>query len=155
MKSMIKHHFVFIAALSCCSSGALALDASELSSLTNTVREMCLHPDRVGDYLNTEGEVKVGAPVLFKIINADLSGKLAYEKWRGISITADKYKTDPRQCAIEVLKILQPALHSKRESNVNQQGSVNQQGRVNQSTTGPNSPAVSNVNGNVTIKSGN
>jgi hypothetical protein len=88
---MIKHHLLVIAALCCYSSGAFALDASELSSLTNTVREMCLHPDRVGDYLKTEGEVKVGAPVLFKIINADLSGKLAYEKWRGISNARSKY----------------------------------------------------------------
>ncbi|BAM92143.1 hypothetical protein S58_61690 [Bradyrhizobium oligotrophicum S58] len=137
---MIKYQLVAIAALCCCGSGAFALDGSELSSLTNTVREMCVHPDRVGDYLKTEGEVKVGAPVLIKIINADLSGKIDYEKWRGISITADKYKTDPRQCSIEILKILMPELHSGR------------QGNVTQSTDGPCSPAIANVGGNVTVK---
>jgi hypothetical protein len=139
---MIKHHLLVIAALCCYSSGAFALDASELSSLTNTVREMCLHPDRVGDYLKTEGEVKVGAPVLFKIINADLSGKLAYEKWRGISITADKYKTDPRECTIKVLEILQPALAAPKSGN------------VNQTTYGHDSDTVNDVHGNVTITHG-
>jgi hypothetical protein len=143
---MTKHYLLAIAAL-CCSSVALALDASELASLKDTIREMCLHPDRTGDYLKTEGEVKVGSEVLFKIIKGDLSGKLAYEKWRGISITADKYKTDPRQCAIEILKILQPAFHSARQGDV-------RQGDVYQSTTGSDSPAISGVGGNVTIKGG-
>jgi hypothetical protein len=136
---MTKHYLLAITVL-CCSSSALALDASELASLTATVQAICVTPDRMGDYLQTEGEVKVGAPVLVKIITGELSGKLTYEKWRGISIAADKYKTDPRQCAIEILKILQPELHSAR------------QGNVNQSTDGPCSPAIANVGGNVTVK---
>jgi hypothetical protein len=53
-----------------------------------------------------------------KIITGELSGKLTYEKWRGISIAADHYKTDPRQCATEILKILQPALTSAKGGDV-------------------------------------
>jgi hypothetical protein len=135
---MTKDYLVVITVLCCWSSGALALDASELASLKDTVREMCLHPDRTGDFLKTEGEAKVGAPVLFKIINGELSGKLSYEKWNGISITADKYKTDPRECAIELLKILQPVLSSPK-------------GSVTQSSSGTASPNVGENKGNINI----
>lgn len=96
---------------------AFALDPAELATLTDAVKEMCVHPDRTGDYLKTEGEVKFGAPVLFKILNGDLSGTVSYEKWQGISITADKYKTDPRECAIKLLEILKPALASPETGN--------------------------------------
>lgn len=122
------------------SETALALDASELATLRETVREMCLHPDRVGDYLKAEGEVKAGADVLFKIIKGDLSGKIAYEKWRGISITADKYKTDPRECAIQVLPLLLPAFSSPRSENVTIQQSV-----------GTGSPPIKDNSGTVII----
>jgi hypothetical protein len=111
-------NYLIAAAVLFCSSSALALDATELASLRETVREICANPDRVGDYLRTEGEVKVGAPVVVKIITGELSGKLTYEKWRGISIAADHYKTDPRQCATEILKILQPALTSAKGGDV-------------------------------------
>ena len=36
------------------SQPVLALDPSELAALKDTVREICLHPDRTGDYLKTE-----------------------------------------------------------------------------------------------------
>jgi hypothetical protein len=74
-----------------------------------------------------------------KIVTGELSGKLTYEKWRGISIAADKYKTDPRECAIEILKILQPALSSAKA------------GEINQSTSGTASPNVNENKGNINI----
>ena len=135
----MKNYLIAAAAL-LCSTNAFALDASELASLRTTVREICVTPDRIGDYLKTEGEVKVGAPVIVKIITGGLSGKLSYEKWNGISIAADKYKTDPRECAIEILKILQPALTS---SNVD---------KVHQQSTGTGSPNVYKNEGEINIK---
>ena len=125
-----------------CSSSAFALDASELASLRDAVREMCVAPDRIGDYLKTEGTAKIGAPVIVKIINADLSGTLSYEKWNGISIATDKYKTDPRQCAIELMRILQPA--------VSYSGS--DRGSVTQSSSGAKSPNINTNQGTINIK---
>lgn len=107
---MIKHHLGAIAALCCCSSGALALDANELKALTDTVTEICLYPDRTGSLIQVEGQGAVGVPVLVKIVKADLSGKLSYENWKGIPITADRYKTEPRVCAMEITKLLVPAI---------------------------------------------
>ncbi|WP_050426223.1 hypothetical protein [Bradyrhizobium tropiciagri] len=129
---MNRFHFTTIICLS--SSAALALDASEMSSLRDTIHEICVSPDRTGDYLKTEGEISVGSPVFVRLAGGKLSGKLSYEKWHGISIVADKYKTDPRQCAIEILKILRPAMHSDA---------------VNQSTSGPNSPNISGNSGTI------
>ena len=125
------------------SSATFALSNSDLTSLKDAVREMCLFPDRSGDYLQTEGEIKAGTPVTIKIVKAELSGKIAYENWNGIPITLDKYKTDPRQCAIEILKILQPALSSTSEND--------KEGSVQQTTSGKNSPAISNTKGDVNI----
>jgi hypothetical protein len=138
----MRKSLVGVLALSCASS-ALALDANELKVLRDSVREMCVAPDRMGNYLRTEGEAKVGAPVLVKIIGAEISGKIAYEKWEGISIAADKYKTDPRQCAIEILKILQPAMTSSKEA-----------GGVQQSSSGSNSPNISGNSGTINFNSG-
>ena len=126
-----------------CSSGALALDAAELKVLRDSVREMCVAPDRMGNHLRTEGGAKVGAPVLVQIIGAEISGTIAYEKWEGISIATDKYKTDPRQCAIEILKILQPAMTSPKDA-----------GGVQQSSSGANSPNISNNSGTIHLNSG-
>jgi hypothetical protein len=108
-KSMIKHYLAAMAALCCCSSSAPALDANELKVLSDTVKEICLYPDRTGSLLEVEGQGSVGVPVLVKIVKADLSGKLSYENWKGIPITADKYKTEPRVCAMEITKILATA----------------------------------------------
>lgn len=127
-----------------CSTGALALDPTELASLKDAVRDICIAPDRMGDFLRTEGEAKIGAPVIVKVIGADLSGKITYEKWHGISIAADQYKTDPRQCAIEILKILQPALTSSKD----------QKGSVSQSSSGSGSPNVYENKGDININVG-
>jgi len=125
-----------------CSSGAFALDASELGSLRDVVREICVAPDRIGDYLKTEGVAKVGAPVIVKVIGADLSGTLSYEKWNGISIAADKYKTDPRQCAIEIFRILQPTLTSI----------PNERSGITQKSSGTKSPNIITNDGTIEIK---
>ena len=95
------------------SVAANALTPQELNSLTAAVKEMCLVPDRSGDYLKVEGDAKAGLPVVVKVVKAELSGKLTYESWKGIPIALDKYKTDPRACANEMLKILVPAFGSK------------------------------------------
>jgi hypothetical protein len=91
---------------------AYSLTEHELKILKDSVKEMCLFPDRSAEYLKVEGTAKAGLPVPVKIIKGELSGKIAYEKWKGIPVTLDKYKTDPRQCAQEMLKILVPAFKS-------------------------------------------
>jgi len=93
---------------------AHALTEHELKALQSAVKEMCLFPDKTGDFLKVEGEAKAGLPVPVKIVKGQLSGKLTYEKWKGIPITLDKYKTDPRQCAQEMTKILLPAFSVKQ-----------------------------------------
>lgn len=95
------------------SVAAHALTQQELNSLTAAVKEMCLVPDRSGDYLKVEGDAKAGLPVVVKVVKAELSGKLTYENWKGIPIALDKYKTDPRACANEMLRILVPAFGSQ------------------------------------------
>ncbi len=95
---------------------ANALTQQELNSLTVAVKEMCLVPDRSGDYLKVEGDAKAGLPVVVKIVKAELSGKLTYENWKGIPIALDKYKTDPRACANEMLRILVPAFGSQERT---------------------------------------
>lgn len=96
-------------------SAAHALTQHELSSLTEAVKEMCAFPDRTGHYLLVEGDAKAGLPVAVRIVKADLSGKLTYGDWKGIPIALDKYKTDPRACANEMLKILVPAFGTQKE----------------------------------------
>lgn len=44
-----------------------------------------------------------------KVIKGNISGHVSYETWKGIPITLDKYKTDPRQCSLEMLKLLLPS----------------------------------------------
>lgn len=107
---MVKYYLAAIAALCCCSSGALALDATQFKALSDTVKEICLFPDRTGSLIQVEGQGAVGAPVLVKIVKADVSGKLSYENWKGIPITADKYKAEPRVCAMEITKLLVAAI---------------------------------------------
>lgn len=87
---------------------AQTLNPEQLTSLRETVREMCLLPDRSGEYLRADGEAKVGSVVPVKIMRGDLSGKISYEAWKGIPITLDKYKTDPRECAVEMMRLLLP-----------------------------------------------
>lgn len=89
---------------------AQTLSSDQLTSLREAVREMCLLPDRVGDYLKVEGEAKAGLPVALRVIRGDIAGKVSYDTWKGIPITLDKYKTDPRQCALEMMKLLLPSL---------------------------------------------
>jgi hypothetical protein len=80
---------------------------------------MCLLPDRAGDYLKVEGEAKAGLPVAIKVVKGELAGKVSYDTWKGIPITLDKYKTDPRQCALEMTKLLVPSFTAEPTKNHN------------------------------------
>jgi hypothetical protein len=102
-------------------SAASALTTLELKALQGSVHEMCLLPDRSGDYLKVEGEAKAGLPVAVKVIKGDISGKISYDTWKGIPITLDKYKTDPRQCALEMMKLLLPSFKSESGAKVSQE----------------------------------
>ena len=87
---------------------AYALTVEQLKEFKSAINEMCLFPDRKGNVIKAEGEVRAGMPVMVKLLTGELSGKLTYESWEGISMTLDKYKTDPRQCALEMAKTLLP-----------------------------------------------
>lgn len=97
---------LLLLALGTAASQARALSKQELATLTESIKEMCVAPDRMGEYIKAEGVTNVGLPVTIRIVKGEIGGKLTYESWKGIPITLDKYKMDPRQCAVEVLKIL-------------------------------------------------
>lgn len=96
---------------------AIALTQKELKTLQDSVKEMCLFPDRTAEYLKVEGNAKAGLPVAVKIVKGELSGNISYGTWTGIPVTLDKYKTDPRQCAQEMMRILVPAFSTKAKPN--------------------------------------
>ena len=92
-----------------------ALEPEELPILTQAVTEMCATPTKKGEHLKVEGELEAGALVFLRFLKADAEGKVTYEQWEGINAALDKYATDPRKCAIEVLRILVPAFLSTTE----------------------------------------
>ena len=98
--------FTTLALLDICmlSNVGAQIDTESLREITKAVKEMCLHPDRRGNYLNVEGEADAG--VLLNIVGTNISGTIQHESWEGINQRVDKYRTDPRQCAIQVLPIL-------------------------------------------------
>jgi hypothetical protein len=91
----------------------IALNEVDLKSLQSSVREMCLHPDRAGTYLKIEGDLNANA--VLKIAGVSADGKITKESWEGLNQRLDQYKTDPRACAIEVLKILVPLMGSNQD----------------------------------------
>ncbi len=80
------------------------IDTESLTHITNAVRDMCLHPDRRGNFLQVEGEADAG--ILVKIVGANLSGTIKHESWEGINQRFDQYKTDPRECTVQVLPVI-------------------------------------------------
>jgi hypothetical protein len=93
------------------SSGVLqhvwALDGNDLVKLQAAVRDMCVQPDRQGDYLKIEGNLDAGA--ILKIAGVNGAGAITKETWNGISATL-KSSVDPRACAITLVGMLIPAM---------------------------------------------
>ena len=87
---------------------AQGLDASDLSALQSTVRELCVQPDRKGDYLQLQGDLDAGATL--KIAGVNGQGNINKQQWDGINQRLDQYKTDPRLCALYMVAILAPLL---------------------------------------------
>lgn len=106
---MIRSTITLLFGVSILNTSAVALTPEQLPALKEAVKEMCLFPDRAGDYLKAEGGAQVGGAVPIKVIKGNISGHVSYETWKGIPITLDKYKTDPRQCSLEMLKLLLPS----------------------------------------------
>lgn len=94
------------AALDAKPSYSQQLSSEQLKEVTPTILQLCLHPDRKGDYLSVKG--RTGANVIFKIVGIEAEGEITHQKWNGISIALDKYGDSPRQCAVEILKLLAP-----------------------------------------------
>lgn len=86
--------------------GAMAFSTADQDRLIKAVKELCFFPDRTGELVHVEGNAKVGAPVILRFLNAEVSGKVSYDTWKGFGSALDKYKTDPRQCSMEVTKLL-------------------------------------------------
>lgn len=101
-------------------AAAQGISAEQLKAMKDAIREMCILPDRAGDQLRVEGEARAGVPIPVKIVKADISGKISYDTWQGIPITLDKYKTDPRQCSLEMLKLLLPNFKPIPEKKINE-----------------------------------
>jgi hypothetical protein len=96
---------------------AVALDPKDLPALQATVHEMCVQPDRKGDYLQLEGDLNAEATL--RIVGLQASGKITQEAWNGISQRLDRYKTDPRECAISIVGLLAPLLSGPKPENAN------------------------------------
>ncbi len=79
-------------------------EAVNLSDIVDAVQEMCLHPDRRGEYLSITGEVEAG--FLVRLVGAEIDGTISHETWEGFNQQFDQYRTDPRECAVKILPIL-------------------------------------------------
>lgn len=90
-------------------------NASSLHEITAAVKNICLHPDRKGNFLRIEGEAQGGLVV--KLIGANISGTITKEDWEGISQRVDEYKTDPRECSVQVLPMLLQSFRPRDASN--------------------------------------
>ena len=88
-----------------------------LQEITTAVEKICLHPDRKGNFIRIEGDAQGG--LILKVIGTNIFG--TKENWEGISQRVDEYKTDPRECAVQVLPIL---MHSFQSGNGNRNGLV-------------------------------
>lgn len=100
---------------------AFALNGDDLVKLQAAVHEMCVQPDRKGDYLKVEGNLEVGA--ILKITGVNGAGAVTKEQWDGISATL-KSSVDPRVCAITLVGMLIPAMtpHDCTERTILQYG---------------------------------
>lgn len=83
----------------------------DLQALSNAVGQMCVQPDKKGSYLRIDGDLNAGATL--RVVGVTGGAKVTKEEWNGINQRIDQYRTDPRQCAIETLKLLVP-LYSTR-----------------------------------------
>lgn len=87
---------------------AQTIDTAGLAALQNAVREMCVQPDRRGNYLKVEGDLNAGATLRIAGVNGQ--GRVTKEDWEGLNQRLDQYKTDPRECAINLTGVLLPIL---------------------------------------------
>jgi hypothetical protein len=85
-----------------------AVEPKDLFALQTTVHEMCVQPDRKGDYLKVDGDLSAGATL--RVVGVQATGRITKETWEGISQRLDQYKTDPRECAVSIVGLLAPLL---------------------------------------------
>jgi hypothetical protein len=85
-----------------------ALEPKDLAALQASVHDMCVQPDRKGDYLKVDGDLNAGATL--RVVGLQATGKITKETWDGISQRLDQYKTDPRECAVSIVGLLAPLL---------------------------------------------
>ena len=88
-----------------------ALDPKDLPALRASVHDMCVQPDRKGDYLKVDGDLNAEATL--RVVGVEASGKITKEEWNGVSQKLDQYKTDPRECAVSLVGLLAPLLSGK------------------------------------------
>ena len=79
------------------------IDVASLRDITNVVQEMCLHPDRIENYIQVEDESDAGIRVI--ILDLNISGTISREGWQGINERIDQYRDDTRECIVQVLTI--------------------------------------------------
>jgi hypothetical protein len=90
-------------------ANAQSPETSNLGALQTAVRQMCVQPDQKGHYLRYEGDLQAGATL--RVLGVNGEGTVTKEQWDGINQRLDQYKTDPRECAIQVLGILIPSFY--------------------------------------------
>lgn len=98
-------------------SEANALDRQDLDAIDKAVQHICVQPSQKGTYLKIEGDLNIGATL--KIAGVNGNGKISKEIWDGISQAADRYKTDPRQCAMTITPTLTAAMNLPNGSSSN------------------------------------
>jgi hypothetical protein len=85
-----------------------ALDGDDLGTLKAAVHDMCVQPDKKGSYLKIEGDLAAGADL--RVVGISGTSRITKETWDGIDQRLDRYKTDPRACAISLVAILAPLI---------------------------------------------
>lgn len=88
-------------------------NGKNLDHLQRVIHDLCVTPDKRGTFLNVEGDLNADATL--KVVGVSGKAKINKQDWDGINQTLDKYSTDPRACAISMMRMLAPMM--LRQSN--------------------------------------
>ena len=80
-------------------------DQITIDAITSAVKDLCLHPEKQGEYITIEGNVDAG--VLVRLVGANIAGTVKTERWTGFGNALQN--ATPRthvECTQNVLPIL-------------------------------------------------
>jgi hypothetical protein len=102
---------IFIAlAIVALARASLADSLENLSALTAAVKEMCIAPDRSGQYFSVEGGGSAG--VIIKLVDINGQFKISQQEWDGIKDEISD-RPDTRECVKFLVPILADKIFTK------------------------------------------